>query len=148
MSDSEPLNTSIIQVLISFKNECVIIRDLSSFMLKIDFDARGASMNVYSKHPIACNDSRHASAWRYHVHCRHEEMGSLGIICIICHQVLRHPVEHGSSSTGKHLKAKAHIAMLNKLTVSEVTELTSSTVDERALPIMMMQGTRGITIVK
>jgi len=48
---------------------------------------------------------------------------------------------------GKHLLAKAHIAKLNELTESEVTELTSSTVDETALAILKRQGSRGITIV-
>ena len=48
---------------------------------------------------------------------------------------------------GKHLLAKAHIAKLNELTVSEVTELTSSTVDETALAILKQQGSRGIPIV-
>jgi hypothetical protein len=48
---------------------------------------------------------------------------------------------------GKHLLVKAHIAKLNKLTESEVTELTSSTVDETALAILKRQGSDGITIV-
>jgi len=48
---------------------------------------------------------------------------------------------------GKHFLAKAHIAKLNKLTESEVTELTSSTVDETALAILKRQGSRGITVV-
>jgi len=48
---------------------------------------------------------------------------------------------------GNHLLAKAHIAKLNELTESEVTELTSSTLDETALPILNRQGSRGITIV-
>jgi len=48
---------------------------------------------------------------------------------------------------GKHLVAKAHIAKLNELTESEVTELHSSTVDETALAIPMRQGSRGITII-
>jgi hypothetical protein len=48
---------------------------------------------------------------------------------------------------GKHLLAKAHIAKLNELTVSEVTELTSSTVAETALAILKRQGSRGIPIV-
>ena len=37
---------------------------------------------------------------------------------------------------GKHLLAKAHITKLNELTDSEVTELTSSTVNETALAIL------------
>jgi len=48
---------------------------------------------------------------------------------------------------GKQLLAKAHIAKLNELTESEVSELTSSTVDEMALVILERQGSRGITIV-
>jgi len=68
-------------------------------------------------------------------------------MCIVCHQVLCHPSEHGTSSMGKHLLGKAHITKLNELTESEVTELTSSTVDETALAILKRQGSRGITIV-
>jgi len=78
-------------------------------------------MNVGSKRPIAWNNSRHALSWQFYVHCGIEETGSPGIICIVCHQVLRHPSEHGTSSMGKDLQAKAHIAKLNELTVSEVT---------------------------
>jgi hypothetical protein len=45
------------------------------------------------------------------------------------------------------LLAKVHIAKLNEVTVSEVTELTSSTVDETALAILKQQGSRRILIV-
>ena len=48
---------------------------------------------------------------------------------------------------GKHLLAKVHMAKLNELTVSEVTELTSSIVAETALAILKRQGSRGIPIV-
>jgi len=47
----------------------------------------------------------------------------------------------------KHLVGNAHIAKLNELTESEVTELTSSAVDETALAILKRQGSRRITIV-
>jgi len=104
-------------------------------------------MNVGSKPSIAWKNSRHAPSWRFYLHCGIEETGSPGIICIVCHQVLRHPSEHGTSSMGKHLLAKAHFAKLNELTELEVTELTSSTVDEAALAILKRQGSRGITIV-
>ena len=104
-------------------------------------------MNVDSKSPIAWNNSTHAPSWRFYLHCRIEETGSPGTICIIFHQVLRHSSEHGISSMGKHSLAKAHIAKLNELTESEVTKLTSSTVDETALAILKRQGSRGITIV-
>jgi len=133
--------------MISSKNERVFIRDLSDLTLQIIFDAWWASMNVGSKRPIACKNSRHVPSWRFYLHCGIEETGSPGIICIVCHQVLRHPSEHGTSSMGKHLLAKAHIAKLNELPQSEVTELTSSTVDETALAILKTQGSRGITIV-
>jgi len=38
------------------------------------------------------------------------------------------------------LAGKAHIAKLNELTESKVTELTSLTVDEQALAILKRQG--------
>jgi len=104
-------------------------------------------MNVGSKRAIAQNNSRQASSWRFYLHCGIEETGSPGIISIVCHHVLCHPSEHGTSSMGKYLLAKAHIAKLNNLIESEVTELTSSTVDETALAILKRQGSRGITIV-
>jgi hypothetical protein len=68
-----------------------------------------------------------------------EEIGSPGIIYITCHQVLRHPSEHGTSSLGKHKGAQAHIAKLNEFKESEVPELTSSTVNEAALAILKRQ---------
>jgi len=104
-------------------------------------------MNEGSKQAIAWKNSRHAPSWGFYLHGGIEETGSPGIICIVCHQVLRHPSTQGTSSMGKHLLAKAHIAKLNELTESEVTELTSSTVDERALAIQKREGSRGITIV-
>jgi len=81
------------------------------------------------------------------MHCRIEETGSPGIISIVCHQVLCHPSEHGTSSVGKHFLAKAHIAKLNELTELEVTELTCSMVDLAVLAILKRQGSRVITIV-
>ena len=48
---------------------------------------------------------------------------------------------------GKHLLAKAHIAKLNQSIESEVSELTSTTVDETAIAIFKRQGSGGITIV-
>jgi hypothetical protein len=48
---------------------------------------------------------------------------------------------------GRHLLAKPHIAKSTESTDLEVTELTSSMVDEGALGILTMPGSRGITIV-
>jgi hypothetical protein len=48
---------------------------------------------------------------------------------------------------GKPLLAKLHISRLNDITVSEGTELTCSTVDETALPILKKQASGGIPIV-
>jgi hypothetical protein len=123
MSDTQSLNTLLLEVMISSKNERVFIRDLSDLTLQIIFDAWWASMNVGSKWPIAWKNSRHAPLWRFYWHCGIEEP-SPGMICIVCHQVLRHPSEHGTSSMGKHLLAKAHIAKLNELTESEVVLAT------------------------
>jgi len=133
--------------MISSKNLHVFIRDLSILKLQIIFDAGWASMNIGSRWPIAWKNFRHAPSWRFYLHCGIEETGSPGIICIVYHQVLRHTSEHGTSSMWKHLLGKARSAKLNKLTESEVTELTSSTVDETALAILKRQESRGITMV-
>jgi len=93
-------------------------------------------MNEGSKRLIAWNNPTHAPSWQFNLHCGIEETGSPGIICIICHQVLRHPSEHGTSSMGQHLLENAHIANVNKFTKSELTEVTSSTVDETAMAIL------------
>jgi len=147
MSDTQSLNTSLLEIMISSKNEHVFIHDLSDLTLQIIFDAWWASMNVGSKRPIARKNSWHAPSWRFYLHCGIEETSSPGIICILCHHVLRHPSEHGTSSMGKHWLQNAQIAKLYELTESEVTELTSSTVDITALAILKKQRSRGITIV-
>jgi len=147
MSDSQSLNTSLLEVIISSKNERGFIRDLNGITLQIIFDAWWASMNVGSKHSIAWKNSRHAPSWRFYLHCGIEKNGSPGIICIVSHQVHRHPSEHRTRSTGKHLLAKAQITKLYELSESEVTELTSLPVDEAALAILKRQRSRGITMV-
>jgi hypothetical protein len=96
--------------MIFLKHEPVVIRDLSDLTLQIVFDAWCASMNLRSKRPIAWNQSRHAPSWRFYSHCGIEGTGTTGIISIICHQVLRHPSQLGTSSMGKYLLATGHIA--------------------------------------
>jgi len=147
MSDTKSLNTSLLEVMICSKNEHVFICNFSDLALQIIFDAWWASMNIRSKRPIALNASRHAPSWRFYLHCGIEESGSPDIICIVCHQFLHHLSEHGTIQMGKYLLAKAQIAKLYKLPGSEVTELTSSTVDKTALAILKRQGSRGFTIV-
>jgi hypothetical protein len=139
MLDTESLNTLLLEVMISSKNERVFIRELSNVTLQILFDAWWASINVGLKRPIAWNNSRHAPSWRFYMHCGIEETGSPGIMCIVCHHVLYHPSEHGTSSIGKHLLAKADVEKLDEFTESEVAELTSSTVDETTLVILKRQ---------
>jgi len=110
MSDSQFVNTSFLEVFISSKNARVFIYDLRDHTFQIIFDSWWASMNVGSKSAIAWNNPGHEPSWRFYLHWRIEETGSTGIICIICHQVLGHPSEHGTSSMGKHLLATVHIA--------------------------------------
>jgi len=147
MLDSKSLNTSLFKVIISSKNELVLLRDLSDLTVQIIFHDWWASMNVSSKWPIAWNDSRHVPSWRFYLQCGMEETSSPGIVCIVCHQVLRHPSKHGTCSMGKHLRAKAHIAKWSELTESKITESTSLTVDETTLAILKRQGSWAITIV-
>ena len=146
MSHLKSFNTSLVKVLISSKNECVFIRDLSNLTLQIIFHAWWGSMNVGSKQPITWNNSRHAPSWKFNLHCGIEETGSPGIIGIVCHRVLHHPSEHGTSSMGKLFLSKAHITKLNELTESEVIELTGSMVYETVFAILKRQGSRVITI--
>jgi len=118
-------------------------------LLKLPIICNGwcGSMNEGSKQPSDWDDSRHAPSWWFYLHCGIEVTGSPGIICIVCHQVLRHQSQHGTSSMGKHLLAKAYIAKWNELTAKEVTELTSLMVDETPWAIFKRQGSRGITTV-
>ena len=102
MSNTKSLNTSLLEVVIPSQNDCIFIRDVSDYTLPIIFDARWASMNVSWKRLIAWNDSRQAPLWRFNLNCWIEDTGRPAIICIVCHQVLRHPSEHGRSSMGKH----------------------------------------------
>jgi len=129
----------LLEVIISSKNERVFIRHLSNVALEIIFNDYCLSMNVGSKCLIAWDNSRHAPSWRFYLHFGIEDPGSPGIISIICHQVLRHPSEHGTSSIGKYFLGKAHITKSNELAESEVTELTRLTVDDTALAILERQ---------
>jgi len=87
------------------------------------------------------------TSWRFYSLCEIEETGSPVNVCIGCHHVLPHSSEHGTGLMGKHSLAKAHIAKLDQLTQSELTELTWLMVDETALAIIKRQGSRGITVV-
>jgi hypothetical protein len=129
------------------KNERILMRDLSDHSFQIFFNGWWASINVVSKRPLQRNNSRHSSSWRFYLHCGSVASGSPETISIICHQVLRHPTEHGTSSMGKDLLAKAYIAKWNKATESDVSELPSLTVNEKALAVLKRQGSRSIAIV-
>jgi len=137
----------LLDVMISSNNESVFICYLSDLAVQIRFDAWSAAMNVSSNRPIAWNDSRYVPSWRFNLHCSIEHTTSAGIVCNVCHQFLRHRSHHGTWWIGKHLLAKAHIAKLNKLTESAVSESTSTTFDETAFAIMKWQGSQEITIV-
>jgi hypothetical protein len=91
MSDSQYLSTSLVEVMISSRNEHGFIPDLSKVTLQIMFDAWWALMNERVKRPIGWNNSRHAEVWQFNIHCRIEATGNPGILCIVCHQVLGHP---------------------------------------------------------
>jgi hypothetical protein len=97
MSDSKSLNTSLLEVMITSKNEHVFIHDLSDLTLQIIFNAWWALMNEGSKRPTFWNNSRHVPSWRFYLHCGIEATDSPGMICIVCHEVLRHPSELGTS---------------------------------------------------
>jgi len=147
MSDWRSLSVLLLQVKILSNNACDFICVLSDYTSHIGFDAWRGSMNICSKASIAWNNSRHPSSWQSNLHCAIKETGSPGIVCIGCHQVLRHPSECGTSSMGKHSLAKCHIAKLNTSTQSEVSHLTGSKIKETAIAILKMPESWGITVV-
>jgi len=57
MSHTKSLNTSLLEVMRSSKNEPDFIRDISDLTLQILFDAQWASIDLGSKRPGACNNS-------------------------------------------------------------------------------------------
>jgi hypothetical protein len=92
--------------------ELVFISPLINSMLQSIFFACQASMNVDSKCSDDWNHSSHIPAWQYCLHYRIEKTCGPGISSIICHQVHGHPLEHGTSSMGKHLLATLYIGKL------------------------------------
>ena len=104
-------------------------------------------MNIARIHPIAWNHSKHASSWRCDSHCGFDVSASIEIICLVGHQVLRHPSDHETSSKRKQSLTKAHIQKCKEFTGWEDSELTCSTVDEPALAFLKWQGSWGITTV-
>jgi len=145
--DSESINILLVEDMIYSQDEWVFIRDLSDLNVLTISDAWWALMNGRSKCPIVSSNSGHTPLWRFYLYCGAEESGCPGIIYIICHRVLRHPSQLGTSSMGIFLLAKVHIAKLNNLTESEISELTSTTIDETTLAICKRQESCGLTIV-
>jgi len=147
ISNSQSFYSVILEDMISSKNESVIIHDLSDLTLQIIFDSSQVSGNVGLKSWNACNNSSHGPLWCIDFQCGIEEISSHFIVCIVYHQVLRHRSEHVTSSLAKQYMAKPLIARLNGLIEFEVSELTSRTVDDTALGILMRQHSPGIAIV-
>jgi hypothetical protein len=133
--------------MISSMNDSVFIRDLNKRTLPIKCGTWWASLNVGSKRPIDWNDYKQAPSWQSYLHCGIVTTGSPGIICIVCHHSPRPPSKQGTSSMGKHMLPNAQIAKLNKLTESEVTKLTSWTVDKTVVAILNRHGSHGIPVV-
>jgi hypothetical protein len=96
--------------------------------------------DVGSQQPVAGNNLKRVSSSPFQLQGGIEETVSPGIICIICHQILPHPSEHGTSSMQKQLLPKSLIAKLNELPDSEVSELTYWMVNQPALLILKSQG--------
>jgi hypothetical protein len=147
MLDSKSLKTYFLEIMISSKNEQVCIHDLNHLTLLIILAAWWASINVGSKHSVPSNISRLVPSWRFHVHYRFEETSSGETFCIVSDQVRHHPSDHGTSSGGKLVLAKAQIAKLNALSKSEGAKVTKSTVDEAALAILKRHGSSRIALV-
>jgi hypothetical protein len=133
--------------MISSTNQNGIIWDLSNLTFEIELNKWRDSMNVGSKCHIAWNHSGCAAWLLFCIICRTVETDSLCIQCFICNQVIPYRSELVNSSLWEHTLAKVHISKLSKLTGSEFTELTYSTVHEAALPKLKAAASRGIPIV-
>jgi hypothetical protein len=105
-------------------------------------------MNACLKGSIAWHNSTCVCLWHFYLHCRIEETGSIGIICISCHQVLRHASKPKAMSLGKHWLAKEYIAKLAEFTKVEVTESSCSIVEESCFAILQRQRSPKITMVR
>jgi hypothetical protein len=103
-------------------------------------------MNVQSKCSNGGNHSRCASAGRCYLHCGINETCGSGIISVKNNQLSHLLSVHGTSAMGQYLLAKGFIVKLKEWTESNVIELTSSTMDDKALSISKRQGSRGVTI--
>jgi len=147
MSDSKSLNTSLLEVIISSKNEHVFMHDLSDHSFQIIVDIWGVSMTLGLKWPVVWNISRHVALWQICLHCRIDKTGSHGIISLVCHHDLHYPFTTWDLLNVETVTGKAHIGMLNELTESDVTEWHTLTVDETALAIVNKQGCQRVTIV-
>jgi hypothetical protein len=137
MSNLKSIHAWLLEVLIYSENEPIFFCDVNNLTLQIIFDTRWTAMNMDSKLTIPLNNSRNAPSSQVYLGCRIEETSCPRIRCIICHQILYHPSENGTSSMGKHMLPKAHIAMLHESMESVVSELTKPTVDETAFTILM-----------
>jgi hypothetical protein len=124
------VDTSLLEVMYSAKEECVFIRDLTDDTFQMNFIAWWTSMNVERKCNIIWKSSGYSLAWWFFKHCPNEKNGIPGIICIAFYVVLAHPSEYGTSSMGKHLATKMYKAELNKLKKSDVTLSTGAAADE------------------
>ena len=62
-SDTKSFNTSWLEVILSSKNEPVLMRDLCDLTIHSMFDTLWASMKLDSKQSIAWNNSGHEPSW-------------------------------------------------------------------------------------
>jgi len=147
MSKPKSIYNLLVEVSISLETECVFIHISSNHTFQIICAACWAFKDVGLKRSIALNISRYAPMWHFYLQGGIAKTGSPGIIFIVWHQVPRHISEHGTSSMGKHLLAKAHVAMLNNFIKLEYKDFTSSAVKETTFAIQTRQGTHGIATV-
>ena len=103
-------------------------------------------MYVETKTTIVWSGFQHAAAWRFYKYCTKTDNGCPCVICIVCHTVLVHPSENGTSTMVKHLQSKIHKAELNKLTESDVSLLAGTAGDKQALAVLKKKGSQGVMV--
>lgn len=140
------MDTTFLEVLHAAGDQLVYIRDPTDKTLQTIFDTWWTEKKATTKKPITWNGRKSASAWRFYKQCATVEEGRPFIVCIVCHQLIVHPAETGTSAMAKHLLRKEHVNKLNELTEMERDELSSTAVDEQALDVLKKKGSLGVVV--
>jgi len=79
MSDDQSIDTSLLEIIISTKNEQLFIGGLTGLAFQNNIDDWRISMNVVLKYPLERKHSKDALSWHFYLHHGIEQTSSPGI---------------------------------------------------------------------